>query len=99
MYKVHSIEALLHHMADETHQAYHKYHRTSKEKYKDELPSLLSSQSQGSQPNLQQQRVHAALTYKSCKPVNSTYAGLGWYDIYAQIHQVRVPVLVLVGAH
>jgi hypothetical protein len=98
MYRVHSIEALLQHERDDTHQTYHDYHRNSKLNYMTELPSLLESQRQGSPPNFPYQRVLAALTYQSCKPINSAYMGLGWYDMSAQMHPVRNSVLVFCPA-
>jgi len=81
--RIHSADAILHQTNDESHEHYHKYHLGSKSVYHDAMQALLKSQEEGVRPHHGHQRVHAALTYRVCKPVNPNLLLMspGWYDM------------------
>lgn len=91
--KQHAADALLNHSQDSTHEQHHQSHRSSAETFDDAKESFLSSQKTGSKPDLRQQRIHAALDYGTCKPINPEFMRLGFYDRNAQILHLEVSVL------
>ncbi|KAF5380865.1 hypothetical protein D9615_004049 [Tricholomella constricta] len=87
LHNIHSADALLLHSSDSSHEEHHNHHLTSKGKFEEGRDAFLYSQKQGTKPDISQQRVYLALEYATCRPVNSNFMSLGWYDTYAQIVQ------------
>lgn len=80
--RIHSADAILRQNGDESHDDFHNYHLKSKSAYHNATQALLHGQEEGVRLNHPHHRVHAALTYPFCKPVNpnSSLMRIGWYD-------------------
>ena len=72
-HRTHSVEALLLHNSDDTHQKYHYNHIVGR-KTRPENTDLISSRFG------HQQLVHYATNFTYCKPVKPQFMNLGWYD-------------------
>lgn len=84
----HSVEALLLHDSDNTHQKYHNNHTGRRARF-GIMADLISS------PLELPPLVYYAIHFTFCKPINPRFMKLGWYDANAHMSYVRVPLLYL----
>jgi len=85
-FKVHSVEALLFHDTDATHEKYHSNHQRRLRRNSDPLNQLdlQRHQKQGTPPDRFLQLFDAASIYGDCRPVKADAMNLGWYDNHPQ---------------
>jgi len=86
-FKVHSVEALLFHDINATHEKYHSNHQRRSRGNSDPLNqlNLQRHQKQGTTPpDRFLQLFDAASTYGDCRPIKVDAMNLGWYDNHPQ---------------
>ncbi|GLB34849.1 putative protein with domain family that is part of the cupin metalloenzyme superfamily [Lyophyllum shimeji] len=86
--KLHVTDALLSHSSDSSHEKLHNYHLTSRERFQNGMDAFLQSQKEATKPDFTLQRAYLASEYGTCKPINSQFMSLGWYDRHAQVLHV-----------
>ncbi|KAG6832324.1 hypothetical protein H0H87_001965 [Tephrocybe sp. NHM501043] len=64
---------------------HHRQHGSSIKKYEEGRELFFLAQKCGTKPDLDQQRVHLAEQYQTCKPINSKFMQAGWYDVHVQL--------------
>ncbi|KIM48921.1 hypothetical protein M413DRAFT_90130 [Hebeloma cylindrosporum] len=84
--KVHSVEALLFHHIDATHEKYHFNHQRRLRGNSDPRNQLelQRHQKQGTPPDRFLQLFDAASSYGDCRPLKVDAMSLGWYDNHPQ---------------
>lgn len=91
-YNTHCAEALLFHSADEEHDKYHTHHQGSTKAFTRESDALKRAHEQGQSPRSSgyHQLVATAMQYTRCKPGNTKYMNIGWYDKSLRTIQVSI---------
>lgn len=84
-HRTHSVEALLLHSSDDTHQKYH-YNHTAGAKFEIGAADLVNG------PFEHQQLVYNAIHFTYCKPVKPQFMKLGWYDANAHMAYVSIAI-------
>ena len=86
-HSTHSVEALLLHNSDDTHQKYHHNHAAGRQvRFGISAADLMSS------PLGHQQLVYYATHFTHCKPIKPQFMKLGWYDANAHVSNVSISI-------
>ena len=80
---------------DENDEIYHSVHMLTGERYDRGLDKFRQAQAAGDVPDFLVQFVNLAMSFKICKPINSEFMSLGWYDKL----KVRVELLGSFGSY
>lgn len=86
-HKTHSVEALLVHNSDGTHQKYH-YNHTAGRKARSEISVADLRNGPFGYPHL----AYYASHFTHCKPIKSQFMKLGWYDKTSHLSYVSIPI-------
>jgi hypothetical protein len=77
---VHAAEAILFHMQDKSHSAWHARHMKAKREFPERRAAAQVAEQEGVPHDLEICLVISAMRFRSCRPLNFTRIMLGWYD-------------------